>query len=45
MNDRQQLALTNPLNDPYNLQALAKLRGARRRAAGFTIQSILAVDR
>ena len=45
MNDRQQLALTNPLNDPYNLKALARLRGARRHAAGFVIQSILAVDR
>lgn len=45
MNERQAFALTNPLHDPFHLQALAKLRGARRHSAGFVIQSILAVDR
>lgn len=45
MNERQAYALTNPLTDPTDIRALARLRGMRRHARGFIVQSILAVDR
>jgi hypothetical protein len=45
VNERQAYALTNPLHDPFDIRALAALRGMRKHSAGFVIQSILAVDR
>jgi hypothetical protein len=45
MNERQRHALTHPLTDPSDLHALARLRGQRRHSDGYTIGTILAVDR
>lgn len=45
MNDRQAYALTHPLNDAVDHQALTRCRHMRQRGDGTLLVVILAVDR
>lgn len=43
--DRQRYALTHPLNDAGDHDALARCRAVRKHRTGLLLVSILAVDR